>query len=78
MHFSLLAIVVALTASMSVNAATPCLPGNDPEATCQTVKDCCDGYICFYLSGTRQDLPVTRLRIEPAARETRRDIRSHR
>ncbi|KAG1800400.1 uncharacterized protein HD556DRAFT_1343300 [Suillus plorans] len=95
MHFFLLTIVVTLTASMSVNAATPCVPHNDPEATCQTNSDCCDGYICFYRSVSMSrslcfhGSPVhhrsrdqarsassSRLRIEPAARETRRDSES--
>ncbi|KAG1825263.1 hypothetical protein EV424DRAFT_686355 [Suillus variegatus] len=95
MNLLILAIVVTLTASMSVNAATPCVPHNDPEATCQTNSDCCDGYLCLYrsvsmsrslcihgspvhpsLRDQARSASSGRLRIEPAARETRRDRES--
>ncbi|KAG2054449.1 hypothetical protein BDR06DRAFT_955431 [Suillus hirtellus] len=41
MRVSLLAIVIALTASMFVSA---CFGPNQP---CNDILECCDGYVCY-------------------------------
>ncbi|KAG2039677.1 hypothetical protein BDR03DRAFT_950824 [Suillus americanus] len=52
MHFSFLAVIVALTASMAVSAGEP--PGcTEQHSSCTKDKECCSGMRCISFHGRR-------------------------
>ncbi|KAG1830463.1 hypothetical protein EV424DRAFT_1376776 [Suillus variegatus] len=65
MHFSFLAVVTFLTASMSVSAC-----GNTP---CSTNANCCSKYVCIQPPGQRT---ASTSKVEPAALVVHRDSES--
>ncbi|KAG1795967.1 uncharacterized protein HD556DRAFT_1361856 [Suillus plorans] len=64
MHFSFLAVVTFLTASMSVSACG--------KTACSTSADCCKNYLCIQPPGRTANTP----KVEPAALVVHRDSES--